>query len=282
MSATRQADWILISPKSIMEARSKYYDRRALERLFTRQVTNRLVSLEDAIEYAGSQPSLLAFRSYEFRVMIRHMRFTGNVADPHLLHWESEKPLRLLAAMTPAERDQAASGQGIPVSALGLPAREAVRKWTEDPSALFGGFRTAGQADYGVKNLSQLSSRAGVLTALQLRVVERREPMTFQLWNDLPRETPFADYLENSGRVFQDATENTPNVFVQMGVLRKLEVRLELPDGMFVSVSVDQAAAPPSDTWVAPKDLPGDVLELLRTALERSRGGGERAPSRLR
>jgi hypothetical protein len=136
MSATRQADWILISPKSVMEARSKYYDRRALERLFTRQVANRIVSLEDAIEYAGRQPSSLAFRSYEFWVMSRHMRFTGNVNDAHLLHWESEKPLRLIAAMTTAERDQAASGQGIPVSALALHARDAVREWTEDASAL--------------------------------------------------------------------------------------------------------------------------------------------------
>ena len=280
MSATRQADWILIAPKSILEARSKYYDRRALEKLFASQVANRIVSLEDAIEYAGTQPSSLAFRSYEHRVMIRHFRFTGNVNDAHLLHWESEKPLRLVAAMTTAERDQAASGQGIPVSALALPAREAVRKWTEDSGSLFGGFRTAGQADYGAKNLAQLSSRAGVLSSLRLRVVERIEPMTFQLWDELSRETPFADYLAYSGTVFQHATEKTPNVLVQMGVLRKLEVRLELPDGMFVSVSVDQAAAPPGDVWVAPKDLPGDVLEMLRAALEKSRGGGERAAAR--
>jgi hypothetical protein len=271
MSASKSDGWIEITPKHLTDARHKYFDRRSLERLFTRQVANRFVSLDDAIEYAGRQESILAFRGFDNDVVKRHGTFIGNVADTHVTHWEAEKPLRLVAALTGEERSRAA--QGIMVSALGSRGREAVLRWLGDTSGLSGGFRAAGQEDYGVKNLAYVPSRVGASGAMRLFMVESQEPMTFTQGSGSFRGLPFADYLEYSGRLYQDAIENTPNVLVQMGILRKLTVRLQLPDGAFVSIQVDQAAAPPGEKWSAPKDLPSDVLQLLRIANEKSGGG---------
>lgn len=202
---------------------------------------------------------------------MRHATFSGNVGDAHLLHWESEKPLRVLASLTSDERSRAAGQGGIPISQLSAKSKRAIERWLADSGAIFQGFRMAGQADFGVKNLSGFPSRAG--RDLRLFVTESSEPMTFRYGTGIPANLPFSDYLEFSGTIYQDALENTPDVFVQMGMLRKTELRIVLPDGAFIAVQVDQSAAPPSEIWIRPRDLPNDVLQLLRNAYERSGGG---------
>ncbi len=273
LDVTDSDGWLLAMPKLPVQARDKYYDRKALQVLFEAQHTERFIPIESARRYAADQSSTLAFRGYDSRVVLLGQHYSGNIADGHLIHWESEKALRAISAMNEDEVSRARSATGVLATSLGAKARECLAKWLNDPSAVFQGFRRSGQTDYSITQLSQLPSRLLGLQQLRVRIVESTEPMTFQQRPGNWKGKPFADYFEYSGNIYQESVEATPNIRVQIGTLRKLEVRLELPDGSFVSVEVDQAAALPTDKWVRPSELPSDALAMLKAAYERSLGG---------
>lgn len=261
--------WATVAPKWILDARRKYFDRGSLKRLFSAQKAERFVSHERAREYASSQRSSAAFRTYDSRVVLRSMTYSGNVADAHLIHWENDGPLRILGAMSDAEI--ALAHEGVRVSALNERARRRIVEWMSGPTSVAQWFRTE-EEEYGLANVGLMSHRVLARRAdIVLRIAEPTEPMSFQLWPDA--KLPFADLMEWSGTVYEEATTPTNGLKVQVGVLRRFRLRLEAAGVGFVSYDIEQAAAPPGDKWLLPRDLPEEDLRLFKEAYDRSKGG---------
>lgn len=266
--------WATVVPKWITDARRRYFARGPLKALILKQRAERFVSHETAREYASSQRSNAAFRSYDSRVVLRLMTYSGNVADAHLIHWENEGPLRILGTMNDAEI--ALAREGVRVSTLNERAQRSIVEWMAGPASVAQWFRTE-EEEYGLANVGLMSHR--VLSRrvdLVLRIAEPTEPMSFQLWPDA--KLPFADLMEWSGRVYEEAVEPTNGMKVQVGVLRRVRLRLEAAGVGFVSYDIEQAAAPPGDKWLLPRDLPEEDLRLFKEAYDRSKGGSLTPP----
>ena len=265
--AEEASGWLVLSPRFPDDASADYLDRAAMRDLFSAQLHDGLVSIRTAEDYARRQASPLAFGWYDGRVTVVNRDFVGNVGDSRLIDLTSAGLLRILANLNTNESRLASDG--VPVGALSSRAWSAVEDWLTAAVTTAHSFRKPDSQTFTPADLQSMSTRviAGPLARMmRLKIHRSTEQMTFRKTVD-GIDRPFADLLEYSGHIYQDAVDATPGVLAQMGTLQRVTVRLELPDGRNTSWDLYQALAPPDENkWVQPKDLPPEALQVLKRA----------------